>query len=167
MNRLPAQYGDALSKYAYRFFGYRPHMLPVVEDAVQETFIKAIGDVEVLMRHPNQPGWLRTALKHILLTKCRAISHRKEELYAEEAQVPAMAAVAMQQSLERWQSRITLPEVIGQAERLLTKDEMETFVDHYLIGLTTEEAAAQECVTPTTVRGRLSRIRKKMKTLLL
>ena len=163
LNQLPEKYGDSLSKYAYRFFGYKPHMLPVVEDAVQETFIKAIRDVEDLMKHQNQHGWMKTSLKHILLNKCRDMNRRKEELFGAETDIPAIAKQAMVNALERWESRITLPEVIERAGEILTKDEMESFVDHYLIGLTTEETAAQEGVSAGTVRGRLSRIRKKMK----
>lgn len=163
LNHLPAKYGDSLSKYAYRFFGYKSHMLPVVEDAVQETFVKAVLDVEDLMKHQNPHGWMKISLKHILLNKCRDMNRRKEELFGEEAEIPAIAKQSMINALERWESRITLPEVIERAGELLTKDEMESFVDHYLIGLTTEETAAQEGVSVDTVRGRLSRIRKKMK----
>lgn len=164
LDRLPQQYGAPLTKYAYRFFGYRPHMLPVVEDAVQETFIKAIRDVDVLMKHPNPHGWMITALKHILLDQCRNLSRRREKLYGEESEIPAIARQAVANALERWRSSITLPEIFEQAAALLTKDEWQTFVDHYLIGLTIGETALQEAVSAATVRGRLNRIRKKMKS---
>ena len=59
--------------------------------------------------------------------------------------------------------KFTLPEVIERAGEILTDNEMESFIDHYLIGLTTEETALQEGVSVDAVRGRLSRIRKKMK----
>lgn len=163
LNQLPAKYGTYLEKYACRFFDYKPHMLSVVEDAVQETFIVAIREVEDLMKHSNKHGWMKTTLKHILLNKCREISRRKEELYGEEAEIPAIAQSAIVNALERWESRITLPEVIERAGEILTDNEMESFIDHYLIGLTTEETALQEGVSVDAVRGRLSRIRKKMK----
>ncbi len=163
LNQLPAEYGDALSKYAYRFFGYQRHMLPAVEDAVQETFVRAVHEVECLLKHPNPLGWLLTVLRFVLLNQRRVMNRCREDLYGEETEILETTGTAMMDVLEHRESRVTLPEVMEQAEVILTRDEMATFVDHYLIGLTTEETALRENVSADTVRGRLSRIRKKMK----
>lgn len=163
LNQLPEKYGAALSKYAYRFFGYQRHMLPAAEDAVQETFIKAIGEVERLMKHPNPLGWLYTALRYVLLNMRRDMERCKEELYGDSEQLSELADPVVENTLACWESYITLPMLMEQAQRCLTKDELATFVDHYMVGLTTEETAFQENVSADTVRGRLSRIRKKMR----
>jgi RNA polymerase sigma factor (sigma-70 family) len=163
LNRLPEKYGAALSKYAYRFFGYQRHMLPAVEDAVQETFIKAVGEVERLMNHPNPLGWLYTALRFVLLNMRRDMDRRREELCGDAADLSKMADKAIIDAPDQWGTSLTLPMVQEQARQCLTKDELATFVDHYLVGLTTEETAFQENISADTVRGRLSRIRKKMK----
>ena len=163
LNRLPDVYGAPLTKYAYRFFGYKPHMLPVVEDAMQETFIKAVRSVDVLMKHPNPHGWMIASLKYILLDKSRELNRRREDLYGEETEIPAFAGLAAAVAPEIWQSGITLPQVVEQAADVLSKEEMQTFADHYLLGLTMGETAAQEGVSQATVRGRLNRIRKKLR----
>ena len=163
LNQLPEKYGAALSKYAYRFFGYQRHMLPAAEDAVQETFIKAVGEVERLMNHPNPLGWLYTALRYVLLNMRRDMERCREELYGDTAEISRVADAAVGNTLEQWGSYVTLPMLMEQAQRCLTSDELATFVDHFMVGLTTEETAFQENVSADTVRGRLSRIRKKMK----
>lgn len=66
LNDLTLQYGDMLTKYAYRFFGYQPNKLEIAQDAVQETFLKAVQEVETLMEHPNIAAWLKVSLKYTL-----------------------------------------------------------------------------------------------------
>lgn len=163
LNQLPVKYSDTLSKYAYRFFGYKRHMLPAVEDAVQETFIKAVGEVERLMTHPNPLGWLYTALRFVLLNMRRDMNRRREELYGDAADISGVADEADENAPEPWGSSPTLAMLMQQAEQCLTKDELATFVDHYLMGYSTEETAFRENVSADTIRGRVSRIRKKMK----
>ena len=46
---------------------------------------------------------------------------------------------------------------------LLTPEEIQTFGDHFLQGFTAEETAKMENVPAATVRGRISRIRKRLK----
>lgn len=61
LRELTLQSADVLTKYAYRFFGYQPHMREIAEEAVQDTYLKAVEDVESLMKHPNKIGWLKVS----------------------------------------------------------------------------------------------------------
>ena len=163
VSSLPRLYGDALLKYAVRFLGYKPHLLHMAEDALQETWIKAIEHVDILMQHENPSAWLKLCLKRILLNKLRAASHQREDLAEDVTQYPAASAQAVQSALERWQETTSLREVQEIAAMLLTPEEMQTFGDHFLYGLTAVETAKLENVPAATVRGRISRIRKKLK----
>lgn len=163
LSESPVQYGDALLKYAVRFLGYQPHLLPLAEDAVQETYIKAIENVDDLMQHANPAAWLKLCLKRILLNHLRSASHQREELTENLAQLPAVTADAIQTALDRWSDRVSLQDVREMAALLLTPDEQQTFDDHFLYGFTTDETALLEGISSATVRGRISRIRKKMK----
>ena len=163
VSRLPGLYGDALLKYAVRFLGYKQHLLPLAEDALQETWLKAIENVESLMQHENPSAWLKLCLKRTLLNKLRAASHQREELAEDVTRHPAASAQAVQSALERWQETTSLREVQEIAAMLLTPEEIQTFGDHFLQGFTAEETAKMENVPAATVRGRISRIRKKLK----
>ncbi len=160
---LPRLYGDALLKYAVRFLGYKPHLLPLAEDAVQETWLRAIENVDALMQHGNPSAWLKLCLKRILLNKLRMASHQREELAEDVARHPAASAQAVHSALERWQESTTLQDVQEVAAMLLSPEEMQTFGDHFLYGFTAEETAQLENVPAATVRGRISRIRSKLK----
>ena len=163
INSLPGLYGDALLKYAVRFLGYKQHLLPLAEDALQETWLKAIENVDALMQHENPSAWLKLCLKRILLNKLRTASHQREELAEDVAQHPAASAQAVQLALERWRETTSLREVQEIAAMLLTPEEMQTFGDHFLYGFTADETARLENTPAATVRGRISRIRRKLR----
>jgi len=163
VSRLPGLYGDALLKYAVRFLGYKPHLLPLAEDALQETWLKAIENVDVLMQHENPAAWLKLCLKRTLLNKLRSASYQREELADELNSHPALSAQAVQSALERWQESTTLQDVQEVAAMLLTPEEQRTFDAHFLYGYTAEETARLEQVPASTIRGRIARIRNKMK----
>lgn len=160
---LPELYGDALLKYAVRFLGYKPHLQHMAEDAVQETWLKAIEHIDALMQHENPSAWLKLCVKRSLLNRLRAASHQREELTEDVTCHPAASAQAMEAALDRWQKAVTLREVQEVASMLLSPEEWTTFGDHFLQGFTAEETALLENVPAATVRGRISRIRKKLK----
>lgn len=157
------KYGDTLTKYAYRYLGYQPHMLQIAEDAVQETFVKAIQDVDLLMNHPNQIAWLKVSLRYSLLNIQREPHWKREELHASLRETPNEKLYVVLDAFDRLEQYPRLTEVISIAENVLTNVEFDTFYDHFLAGLTTEETAILQGVTNDTVRGRISRIRKKLR----
>ena len=163
LRELVLRYGDMLTMYAYRFYGYQPHMLETAQDAVQETFIKAVCDVEKLMVHPNQVGWLKVSMRYILLNKQQDPRWQAEQL---EPIILDSQMKRMQRVLEAFDELEKLPrldEVIAAAKVILRKGESETFYDHFLVGLTTKETALVENTSYDVVRGRISRIRKKLR----
>ncbi len=160
LNQLPLLYGDMLTKYAYRFFGYQQSMYQAAEDAVQDTFIRALYHVDALMSHPNVAGWLVTGLRYTLLNYRR--SQPREELFADPAESAQVSAQMALESLERWERSEQLSDVKNAVLSILTVDELVTFNDYFLMGFSTEETALVEQVSFDTVRGRLQRIRKKL-----
>lgn len=163
LEQLANRYGDVLTDYAWRFFAYRPHQLPAAQDAVQEVFIKAIRHVDKLQHHPNQAAWLKAALKHTLISETRR-ARRHPEIPSEDVVLQAdLNRQNVLSALEKWEQRETLNEVLLTAERILSEGEKQTFRDYFLTGLSTEEAALLEDVTTGTVRGRILRIRQKLR----
>lgn len=163
LNDLTLQYGDMLTKYAYRFFGYQPNKLEIAQDAVQETFLKAVQEVETLMRHPNKAAWLKVSLKYTLFNIQRDPYWQHEEPQAAIINHSASKDL-ITDALDQIDSLPRLKEVIGALDSVLSKEELSTFYNHFLLGLTTEETAVLESVPSSTIRGRISRIRKKLKS---
>ena len=160
---LTQKYGDVLTKYAYRFFGYQPHMLQSAQDAVQDTFAKAVYDVESLMSHPNQIAWLKVSLRYTLFNMQREPYRHYEELQSSVTDASSTRMHVVLDAFDRLERYPRLKEVIAVADSILTEGEVDTFYDHFLVGLTTEETAVLEGVSHDTVRGRISRIRRKLR----
>lgn len=160
---LTLRYGDALTKYAYRFYSYQPNMLHTAQDAVQDTFEKAVLDVDKLMNHPNQIGWLKVSLRNTLLNIQREQHWKKEDLRYSVSDSPEIRKQVVMEAFDRLERYPRLKEVVEGANDVLSEEEVQTFYDHFLEGLTTEETALLESVTSDTVRGRISRIRKKLR----
>lgn len=157
------RYGDILTKYAYRFYSYQPHMLQTAQDAVQDTFLKAVQDVQVLMAHPNIAAWLKVSLKYTLLNIQRNPYWKLEELQASVTESPARRLHIVLDAFDRLEHYPRLKEVVSVADAILTKGESDTFYDYFLVGLSVEETALLEGVTNASVRGRINRIRNKLK----
>ncbi len=160
---LTIQSADVLTKYAYRFFGYQPHMREIAEEAVQDVYLKAIEDVEILMEHPNKIGWLKVSLRNILLNIQREQHWKYEETREVIRDNPSRRMYAVLDAFDEIDRLPRLKELSQVVDTILTPDEAETLRDHFLGGLTTEETAILECVTNDTVRGRISRIRRKLR----
>jgi len=163
LNDLTLQYGDMLTKYAYRFFGYQPSKLEIAQDAVQETFLKAVVEVETLMEHPNVAAWLKVSLKYTLFNIQRDPYWQHEEPQASIVNLTASKDL-ITDALDQSDSLPRLKEIISVIDSVLSREELSTFHNHFLLGLTTEETAILESVPSSTIRGRISRIRKKLKS---
>lgn len=163
MRKLTQTSADVLLKYAYRFFGYQQHMQEVAEEAVQDTFLKAVEDVESLMKHPNPIGWLKVSLRNILLNIKREQHWKFEEAKEVIVENPEKQLYVVLDAFDHFDRYPRLKELEDVVNTILTPDEATTFYDHFLSGLTTEETAILEGVSSDTVRGRISRIRKKLR----
>lgn len=163
LNNLAEEHGDMLTKYAYRFLGYRRHLLPMAQDAVQETFIRAMRSVKLLMTHENPAGWLVVSLRYTLLTMLHEQQKRRECLAEDVTTLPAVTQQEALAALDRWEHGTCLPDVLEAVAEVLTAGEQEAFQDYFLAGYSTEETAAREGVSSAAVRGRINRIRKKLR----
>lgn len=163
LHELVLQYSDVLTKYAYRFYSYQPHMLQTAQDAVQDTFLKAVQDVQMLMTHPNIAAWLKVSLKYSLLNIQRDPHWKFEELHSSVADSPTRRLHTVLDAFDRLELYPRLNEVVAVVDAILTEGESSTFYNYFLVGLSVEETAILEGVTTGSVRGRINRIRNKMK----
>lgn len=163
LDDLALRYSDVLMSYAMRFLNYRQHLQPLAQECVQDTFLRAVANAEALMKHENPVGWLKVSLRHILLHAISSASFRREEHLSDAQTHPKALQQSAAEALELWETGQELSEVLDVAKKLLTADERRTFDAHFRQGLTTAETALLESVPESTIRGRISRIRRKLK----
>ncbi|MBQ8616037.1 MAG: sigma-70 family RNA polymerase sigma factor [Clostridia bacterium] len=163
LDDLAIRYSDVLMSYAMRFLNYRQHLQPLAQECVQDVFLRAVANVEALMKHENPVGWLKVTLRHILLHAISSASFRREEHMADTQAYPKVQQQSAAEALELWETSQQLSEVLTVAKNLLTVDEQRTLDAHFCQGLTTAETALLESVPESTIRGRISRIRRKLR----
>lgn len=132
----------------------------LAQDVVQDTFKKAVDEIDKLMSHPNQRGWLFAVLKNKLKDARRAqvrYMHRFFELDSMPAEIGAVSgrpveeAVLTDGTLAMDKIRQTLSEEEFRLLCRLTLDKVG-----YL------EAAKEFGISVFAVRKRIERIRKKL-----
>ena len=157
---LANRYYEMLEKYCGRCVSYHPKYMPIIPDLIQETFLKAAENASLLMRHENIPGWLKKSCHFSLLNALRGIRMSREVL---SPAIDKLYREERGESGDAWRGQITLKEVLAAAQTVLTENEQIIFNDYFLDGLSTAETAERNCLTRDAVRGRISRIRRKMK----
>lgn len=161
---LVTTYGDALKKYAMRFLGYKANLVSTAEDAVQETYFKAMQNIEILMCHKNPLGWLKVCLRYVLLNQLRS-DKKREVVEPNRFDYTCFMSNAVDDMIERFHESQNLEDFVRRLESALSEDEKRIFADYFCDEMTTKETAMKEGVTCDTVRGRVGRIRKKLKKL--
>ena len=162
LSDIAERYYDMLEKYCCRCVSYNPKYLPMIPDLIQETFLKAAENAQVLRQHENIPGWLKKSCHFSLLNTLRSIRMSREVLYPAIDKLRQLE-LAHGENENVWSDKITLQEVLTAVQTVLTEDEQIIFNDYFLDNLSTAETAQRNNLSYDTVRGRISRIRKKLK----
>lgn len=124
------------------------------ENVVNDTFVEAIRKAGLLAAHPNQKGWLRSALKLGLKSCLRARGREQTRILPLEAadQVPAGGS-----NLESDADLLLAP-----LKKSLTPEEFQFFEAYYKYDLTHSQLAERFGISVSASQKRLERIRKKL-----
>ena len=163
LEEIAERYPKMLEYYCARFFNYNPNWLPSVPDVVQEAYLRATKDIEKVMAAPSPAAWLKLCCQHIMLNMLRQKRHRKELLLPDAGQTLEMNTRHIMEAIEAWERDITLEDVVDAARNVLAGKEQPIFEDYFLNDMSTKETALLNGLTEDTVRGRISRIRKKLR----
>lgn len=149
-------------KYVYRLASNRLYAFTgsseEVQDVVQEVFLLAAQ--KEIHNHPNPGGWLTVATNNICMNYGKAAIRKqmKTDPFADgsfDPQPPYPADVS-DDATKNVDFKLTLKSV-------LTMDDYEIIVDHYINNRSLAEIAADLGVSHATLRVRLHRIRKRLK----
>ncbi len=140
---LYEEFQDDLRAYAARLTRDRQ----AADDLVQEAFVRALGHVPLLqqLRRPQRQAWLHLTARRLYLDHCSA-RLREEAL---------LARLACEADAASGTAEPIAPEVAADLLARLPQTERELLTKRYLVGMTSQELAAQLGVAPGTVRYRL------------
>ena len=140
----------------YRYALYALGSREEAEDAVQETFLRALQNVSVVedLGPSQRRAWLFRALKNLLTDGFRR--NTLEDQYTQE--LPPEAAIEQEPGFEDIENELFLSR--------LPPEEQLVFRLRFLEGYTGEEISEMLNLPAGAVRSRLSRSRKKLQKML-
>ena len=162
LEQIAENYEDMLLRYCAKCMNYNPMLLQFVPDLVQEVYLKAILCVGELMCHNNVPGWLKKSCHFSLLNMLRNQKNSPEVFYPTIEKLQYLLRPE-QIMINGDESSVTLEEVIRIVDTILSEEELAIFKDYFLDNQSTIETAQLNNLSYDTVRGKISRIRKKLK----
>ncbi len=162
---LFSEYYTALRKDCIRYIRHDPKFLPLVDDCIQETFIKAYSNYDTLKTHPNIAGWLIIASRNYLMSVLR--KHK----YQNEHQVGLIDAAEFSEidngisAFERWICKNDMQDMIDKVYEVLSPKEKDILRDHFINNRTALETAELNGLTKGAIESGVRRIRKKIRKL--
>lgn len=149
--RLVEQYQTALLRMCYLYL----HDAALAEDAVQETFLKAYKAMDTYRGDGSGKTWLM----RIAINTCRDMRRSAWFRYVDRRITPEILHEPSVQ-VEKADEELTL------AIMKLPRKLKEVIMLYYYQGMKIAEVAATLEVAPSSVSGRLSRAKKKLRTVL-
>lgn len=163
IDELYRDYYEELHRYCAMQFHFAPTYMPIVDDIVQEVFIKAHRERKALMKHTNKMGWLCVACRNM----CRSIVRRdlrRREIIGIAVPLDDYSDHAQQiDDIMRWVEQQEDREVLDALKQTLTDAERRVYQAYYEEGQSDQEVADTQGMTLVAVRGVLQRIRNKAK----
>jgi len=124
------------------------------EDAVQDTFLRAIRCVGALREPDAISGWLKTLARRAALDRRRKLSRTPQ------------VAETTEEVLDRRELPPCEANDLAEAFARLTRTQRRA-VDHHLRGLTLEQSAARERISVSAAKTRLFRARASLRRMVL
>lgn len=146
-------YEDAYKKL-YTFLSRKQMNSDNVEDVIQETFLEAYSKIELLADHPNQMGWLYLTARNKML---KMMSKEKEICTLDDGPIEFLED--MRVGTVEYKD-VEMTETIRNS---VSGEEYEMFRDYYVNGYTHTEIAGKYGLSESSVRMRMSRMKKKLK----
>jgi RNA polymerase sigma factor (sigma-70 family) len=139
------------------------------EDVVQETFLKALTQLNTLEPIENLLGWLYTAARNRIIdwyrNKTRQLTQPIDELEIEDTSIEALLAETGLDLEIQWSKELLIDALID-AIAALPKDQRNIIIMQSLEGLTFREIAQIEQVSINTLLARkryaLATLRKRL-----
>lgn len=163
LEEIEKKYSTLLRHYIRRFLNYDARAKDIEDDIVQEVLLKAVRDVDKLMAHENVVGWLKRSCEFSLRSTLRKMRNSREIPSDAVEKLEIKSEKELLKSFDNWSQSITVKEVREAVCELFQEEDQQVFNDYFGNDMTMKETAEKNGMTTDKVRGKISRIRKKLK----
>ena len=132
----------------------------LIEDQIQETFVRAWQKRSGLQKHPNPDGWLVECFRNCLMNACKKQSREwRHHAFSVDAENAHPIADQTHLSPDDYaQSK----EQIDLLKRLLGEKDADMFLRYCVYGEKASTIAAELNISDQALRMRISRLKKKI-----
>lgn len=142
------------------FLGYDAAREGLIEDQIQEAFLRAWQKRASLQRHPNPDGWLVECFRKCLMNALRKQGRewRRQAFSVDHEDAPPLADTARLSPDDYAKSR----EQIELLHRLLGAEDAELFLRYCVYGEKSAALAGELGISEQALRMRISRLKKRI-----
>ena len=159
-------YADFLKKECLHYVHYDSRYVSLVDDCIQETFIKAIMNYGKLRVHPNVAGWLVQCCKNYIRSDMRKQRNRTEIMNASAKADGVVMQGKEMNAFDRWLKREDALDTVALIYELLSPKERTIFQDYFIQDLSAAETAEKNHLSTSSVQAGVRRIREKIRRIL-
>lgn len=136
-----------------RFVKYYVKDERIIDDIVQETFLEAYRQIELLMEHPNYKGWLYNTAK-FKAKYMRSIQYKRDQTQLELDDADTLEHAVFDRHEELFYEEL---------KKRLTPKEYRLIMLKYRYGYTFDEISQKEGISKGACKMRINRILRKLK----
>ena len=144
------------------FLGSFANQETLIEDQIQETFIRAWQKYSLLQEHPNPDGWLVECFRKCLMNACRK-QNREWQRTAFSVDMNNTPPVADARGLSP-DEYVRTREQLELLKKLLGEKDADLFIRYCVLGEKAAPIAADLGLSEQALRMRISRLKKKLLT---
>ena len=142
------------------FLGSFANQETLIEDQIQETFIRAWQKYSLLQKHPNPDGWLVECFRKCLMNACRK-QNREWQRTAFSVDMENTPPVADTKGLSP-DDYVRTREQLELLKKLLGEKDADLFIRYCVLGEKAAPSAADLGMSEQALRMRISRLKKKL-----
>ena len=160
IEKLYVEHADFLAQLCRKRTGYTPYCKDMIDDCVQETFLKALASYDLLLRHENVRGWLALTCIHCLQYAFRQEKRQQRIMVAllrERITAENSGSNPVEEQQERRETCEDLQLLLSQ----LSPRERIILVDYFYHQQTMKMVAISQRMTENQVKSVIRRIRRK------
>lgn len=166
LEQLYRDHAESLRLYSYALLGKQPEFLPLAEDCVQQTFLKAMRQIQSLRQHGAPYLWLYKTCQYTTLTEMKTLKRRAKILQYPASVEDNYEIADPKDHFTEWIVKEDIQGLLTTLVVDLTDQEYAVYTVSFLEAKSILETAVILNVSEGSVRGARQRIRHKLRCLI-
>lgn len=143
---------------------YDPQLYPLIEDCVQEAFLKAIKHYDAFRNYKNPMGWISIAATNRLKSELRKETNRRKTVFPLAFDECESAAFS-HNNVEEMLAKEDTIQKLSNIYQMLTEREKIIFNEYFIKGKRMQEVIETTGFSHNSIRSAINRIRKRAKSI--